>query len=104
MQGRKLVPVGKTRYPSGTEYTKAYGEKLRRLRMKEGLSQGKVAEALGTSQPAVAMWESGDRWPQIPDLLVLARLYGCSVADLVPDLPDDEIITQLSQQEKPEKV
>lgn len=104
MQGRKLVPVGKTRYPSGTEYTKAYGLKLRTLRMKEGLSQGKVAEALGTSQPAIAMWESGDRWPQIPDLLGLARLYHCSVADLVPDLLDDDIIPHDNQQEKPENV
>ena len=83
---------------------KAYGEKLRTLRMKEGLSQEKVAELLGITQKAVSWWELGENWPNLTDIPILARLYGCPVADLVPDLPDDEIIAQLSQQEKPEKV
>jgi len=83
---------------------KAYGEKLRTLRMKEGLSQGKVAELLGITQKAVSWWELGENWPNLTDIPVLARLYHCSVGDLVPDLLDDDIIPQGYKQEKPENV
>jgi len=86
------------------EYRKRYGEKLRTVRMKEGLSQQAVADSVGATQPAIARWERGDRWPQITDLLILARLYHCSVGDLVPDLLDDDIIPQEYKQEKPENV
>lgn len=83
---------------------KAYGEKLRTLRMKEGLSQEKVAEIVGMSQQSVGSWEMGINWPNLTDLPVLARLYNCSVGDLVPDPLDDDIIPQGYKQEKPENV
>ena len=78
----------------GTEYTKAYGEKLRTLRMKRGLSQQAVADVLGTTQRCISWWESGERWPQLPDIPVLAALYGANPAALLPALPDDVIIPQ----------
>lgn len=86
--------IGQRRNRPGTEYTKAYGEKLRTLRMKRGLSQKSVADLLDTQQSLIAMWESGTRWPQLPDIPVLAALYGVNPADLLPALPDDVIIPQ----------
>lgn len=84
----------------GTEYIKAYGEKLRTLRMKRGLSQKSVADVLGTTQACIAWWETGGRWPQLPDIPVLASLYGVNPADLLPALPDDVIIPHPDDAEK----
>lgn len=86
--------TGQSRYAPGTEYAKSYGERLRSLRMREGLSQAQVAEIMHTSQPTIGKWETGTYWPQIPDIPVLAKLYRCPLSDLMPPIPDDIIIPQ----------
>lgn len=61
-------------------------ETLKRLRLKNGLTQEDVAKALGFSSPSiVTMWESGDRTPRTEKLVALARLYKCTVDDLLKD-------------------
>ena len=52
-------------------------------RKKAGLSQAVVSEKLGVSAAAVSMWENGKNWPTGPRLLEIAKLYGCSVDELV---------------------
>ena len=84
-------PHGQRRY-SPKEKAKGYGDMLRNHRMKRGLSQQAVADIIGTSQQSIARWESGSQWPQLPDIPVLAALYGVNPADLLPALPDDVII------------
>ena len=52
-------------------------------RKKAGLSQAAVADKLGISAAAVSMWETGKNWPTGPRLAEIAKLYGCTVDELV---------------------
>lgn len=53
-----------------------------------GLTQAQVSEQIGVSTPAVSMWESGQNKPRADTLVELAKLYGCTVDDLLR--PDQE--------------
>ena len=55
-----------------------FGEKLIRLRRREGLSQEALAEALGVSRQAVSRWEQGTALPDAAKLLPCARLFSVS--------------------------
>lgn len=54
-------------------------------REKVGLTQKEVAEKLGVDQSAVSFWETGKTHPRASLLMRLARLYGCTVDDLLAD-------------------
>ena len=60
-------------------------------RTKTGLSQATVAKAMGVSDAAVSMWETGKTRPRAGLLLELANLYGCTV---------DELLRQEGEEEK----
>jgi transcriptional regulator with XRE-family HTH domain len=49
---------------------------LRELRLSAGLSQAKLAEAIGTSQPRVARLEAGREEPGLSTLRKLAAVLG----------------------------
>ena len=49
-------------------------------------SQREVAEALGIKPSAVSKWECGRAKPRLEKLPAIARLYGCTVEDLLQDL------------------
>lgn len=63
-------------------------QKIRDLRLKKKISQSALAEMVGTTQAAVAMWETGYRTPRTDKLLALAEALGCSVADLFSEQTD----------------
>jgi len=48
-----------------------------------GLTQTQVAAALGLTPSAIAKWETGIANPSVRVLPKLARLYGCTVDDLL---------------------
>jgi transcriptional regulator with XRE-family HTH domain len=52
-------------------------------RKKAGLSQRKVAEALGVTGGAVSMWELGMTQPRPDKLVALADLFHCTVDELL---------------------
>lgn len=54
-------------------------------RIQAGLNVPKVADALGVSQEAVFSWERGKYMPEAKRLPEIARLYGCTVDDLLRD-------------------
>lgn len=55
-------------------------------RKKAGLSQAAAAEKLGISDAAICLWEQGKTMPRTAMLNQIARLYGCTVDDLLkPD-------------------
>ena len=56
-----------------------FGEKLTRLRKREGMSQESLAEKLGVSRQAVSRWEQGAALPDGGKLLPCARYFGVSV-------------------------
>lgn len=63
--------------------------RLVQLRKKNNLSQEALAEKLGISRQAVSKWERAEASPDTDNLILLARLYGVSLDELL--LTDDEI-------------
>lgn len=54
-------------------------------RKKAGLTQQQVADELGISDSAVNQWEKGKSFPRTEFLPKLAKLYGCTVDDLLKE-------------------
>lgn len=48
------------------------------LRTENHISQSQLAKALGVSQKAVSLWESGDRVPSATVIASLAKYFGVS--------------------------
>lgn len=70
---------------------KHFPDRLRQLRTGLGLSQRRLAAAVGCLQPAVAKWESGDAEPAYAVLLKLCRVLRCKLEDLFePPGPEPE--------------
>lgn len=53
------------------------------MRKRAGLTQEQVAEALGITDSAVCQWEAGATAPRASRLMELAKLFHCTVDDLV---------------------
>lgn len=54
-------------------------------REKAGMTQKEVAKAVGVDQSAVSFWETGKTAPRASILLILAKLYGVTVDELLKD-------------------
>lgn len=63
--------------------------RLVNLRKSNNLSQEALAEKLGISRQAVSKWERAEASPDTDNLILLARLYGVSLDELLKT--DDEI-------------
>ncbi|MBO4563119.1 MAG: helix-turn-helix domain-containing protein, partial [Clostridia bacterium] len=57
--------------------------RLVELRKQKGLSQEELAERLGISRQAVSKWERAESSPEIDNVIVLSRLYGVSIDQLL---------------------
>lgn len=65
------------------------GNRLQRLRQRQGLSQDALAEKLGVSRQTVSKWERDEAVPEVEKLLRLSELYGVSLDELVKgDAPE----------------
>lgn len=62
------------------------GEKLLKLRKKQGLSQQDVADLLDVSRQTISNWECGQGAPALDKADELARLYRVSLDDLINDV------------------
>lgn len=61
-------------------------KRLMELRMKNGLTQGQVADAVGVSRQSISKWELGEAAPGAEKMKKLSEFYGLSV-DLLSDDP-----------------
>jgi len=59
--------------------------RIKEARIQAGLSVSDVMREMNVSDAAVYMWESGKASPKLANLQKLAKLYGCSVDDLIGD-------------------
>ena len=59
------------------------GATIARLRKKQNLTQGQLAELLCVSNKTVSKWERGVGYPEITQLLTLARILGTTVDALM---------------------
>lgn len=62
-------------------------KRLMELRMKNSLTQGQVADAVGVSRQSISKWELGEAVPETEKVKKLGELYGLSVDDLLSDDP-----------------
>ena len=70
------------------------GSKIATKRKKKNITQEELAEFLGVSKPAVSKWESGQSYPDITLLPVLATYFNTSVDDLLgyePQMSKDDV-------------
>lgn len=59
------------------------GTTISRLRAKQHLSQGELADALGVSRQSVSKWETDSSVPELDKLVGLSRLFGVTLDALV---------------------
>lgn len=67
----------------------SFPENLQVIRIKNKLSQEKLAELMNVSRQAVAKWEGGKSYPDIKKLLELSRLFNVSVDELLNEAKVD---------------
>jgi len=80
------------------------GQKLKHLRTKAGLTQKELAEKLAVTFQTVSKWENDDNEPDINTIKELAKLYGCSVDQLISEEPEEEEeATEEAAEEKQEE-
>lgn len=59
------------------------GENLRKLRIKNELTQEKLAEVFGVSPQAISRWENNSTYPDITILPSIANYYNVSIDELI---------------------
>ena len=62
-----------------------FGEKLQKLRARQGLSQDALAEALDVSRQAVSKWERDETLPEAEKVLRISRYFQVSADYLLKD-------------------
>lgn len=75
------------------------GEKIMRLRQKQGLSQEAFGESLGVSRQAVSKWETGQAMPDINKITAMSELFGVSTDSLLKSGESMEENTSCSTQQ-----
>jgi transcriptional regulator with XRE-family HTH domain len=68
---------------------KVFGNRLKKLRDKEGLYQTDVAKGLGISQASVNAWENDKRQPSIDMILKICDYFKVTPNYLFGFEPDD---------------
>lgn len=74
-----------------------FGDKLRSLRTKAGLTQLDIAEKLDVSAAAIGAWENGRAKPRLTKLGQLADLFDTTVADLMGEDATETAISGTSR-------
>lgn len=85
--------------------------RLVNLRKSNNLSQEALAEKLGISRQAVSKWERAEASPDTDNLILLARLYGVSLDDLLrtedeipmPEEEENEVVDTEAKEEASDK-
>ena len=66
-------------------------ERLYSYRKKSNLSQEQLAEKVGVSRQAISKWERAEASPDTENLIMLAKIYGVTLDELVnfdPEITD----------------
>ncbi len=62
-----------------------FNEKLQILRKEKKLSQEQLADMLDVTRQAVSKWESGTTYPEMDKLIIICKIFNCSLDDLTND-------------------
>jgi transcriptional regulator with XRE-family HTH domain len=66
-----------------------FGDNVKALRERAGLTQADLADRLDVKQPAVWKWEKESGLPSTPTLFRLANALGCSLEDLLQGVNEE---------------
>ena len=78
-----------------------FGEKLKLLRKRSGLSQEQLAQRLGVTKGMVSSYETSMRMPSYPVLLKIAQLFHVSTDTLLGLESDERIdLSGLTEKQK----
>lgn len=73
-----------------------FGDKVRELRTKKGLTQTELGKLAGVTKRTIAGWENDGRYPQRRDLYdILAKVFEVPTSYLASE--DDEFITNAAE-------
>ena len=61
--------------------TDKFSERLKHWRERRGLSQAALARAVGVSQPMIAQWEMGIRYPSVNSLEAVLKSLNVTFND-----------------------
>ena len=59
------------------------GKNIREYRKEQSLTQEQLARLLNTTQDTISLWELGKSYPDIFNLIKLARLFNISIDELI---------------------
>jgi len=65
-------------------------DKIQEIRKQNFMSQEQMAEKLGVSRQAISKWESGASVPEIDKLIMISKMFGISLNELLGVDIDDE--------------
>lgn len=65
-----------------------FGEKLQKLRAREGISQDRLAELLDVSRQAVSRWERDETMPETEKVIRISAYFGVTTDYLLKDGPE----------------
>ena len=74
-----------------------FGEKLKKLRTDNGLTQDELAEKTYVTRTAISKWESDRGYPNIDSLKAISKFFSVSIDDL---LSSDEVLTIAEEDNK----
>ena len=72
-----------------------FGEILKNLRTKNGISQQQLADKLFVSRSSVANWESGRRNPDLVIILRLAKIFNIDSSSLIDTMDADSVAPEV---------
>jgi transcriptional regulator with XRE-family HTH domain len=70
-------------YDDAEEASRAFGDRMRKLRAREGISQDGLADASGMHPTSIGRIERGGREPRLTTILRLAHGLGVEPGELV---------------------
>lgn len=74
--------------------------RLLQYRKSSGLSQEELAEKIGVSRQAVSKWERAEASPDTDNLIILARVYGVSLDELLSGKDEPKVNTEAEKDDE----